>query len=862
MESNGDISQLKIDDINLTSDSHDDVAVDMKGDPNIIIPIGNWANVTREPNTVYRSIYSPKLVGPIDSDSPLDTSNTSVDLLSSSNSSTANLISASSIEVPTAATSTATTTTTKEQLDNIKQQQENNKDKQDSKQDKQKQQQLHHQHQHDKLSVSSPANPTPHEGINKEINSGAGYKVNNSSYHGYRHNFNHSGYSLYTVNHNGETTTTRQPATSYVPYSPSTHSANSSSYSPSPSPASNISSYLYIDTARSTPSDTTTASDSLSSSEGYMYADSNHSSSSYLAYTTNNTEPIDIDVPLDHNTPKVNIWKEEERCQREDGQDYTWNEKFQYIMDLPEAEDKYKYLSIVANDFVYCANTFGKIIISERNLPEDQKTIKPLSLGGVAGGHKYKCQDIIFKFVVDVEIAPGLWMYGDTSRSDEKAQKSAGHELKGLNHFMEHSNGLIRFPLMAIIDYRGYRLLAISNLPITKKSIVYGSNDGGKTIHNSDPIIEKEMERLAAIMNTKGHMVGLTSPKLMYGPGDLEIHKGTDGRYYMLDFARAFPPEYPAHIHGKVGREIFYSMLRPELILKSDVPLSPDAFSGWQTGKDEDDSNQEVIEMTSKYHKTIIPECASYIQKALEEDTVCEASDDFFDSMFLKDLKRFVNCNSYNAYQQKSFELLRMVNLLHGRGINIRYLGAICQLLKDRTFKSILFTELVARVWKKLILAKLREKMDQTNRPSDEPKVIVAEVFDLLLNVQRSCEFKTFWSSSTPGNFKFAALRAFPNCLNKSERCNDGFTADFRSKEALDATKGAACRVDSLGGNGSRETDDGSTFDANVHQGHPTKSRFLHPKVDAFQSGTGELPAHQEGYQYAATLLVTQPDRS
>ena len=37
-------------------------------------------------------------------------------------------------------------------------------------------------------------------------------------------------------------------------------------------------------------------------------------------------------------------------------------------------------------DFVYCAETYGRIIISEHCLPNDRRTIKPISIGGIAGG--------------------------------------------------------------------------------------------------------------------------------------------------------------------------------------------------------------------------------------------------------------------------------------------------------------------------------------------------------------------------------------------------------------------------------------------------------------------------------------------
>eukprot|EP01133_Synstelium_polycarpum_P003664 gene3664-4217_t len=513
---------------------------------------------------------------------------------------------------------------------------------------------------------------------------------------------------------------------------------------------------------------------SAQESTTYSAAYSTHSSS-YLAYSITPTSGKSSKEATEHGTPCVDVFSDHSiPCSMSlipKEESHSWNGRFQYLLDRPESEEKYRLLSVVANDFVYCANTLGKIIISELNLPDESKTILPLGLGGVAGGFKYKCHDIIFKFVVDTEIAEGVWMYGESKRCDEKAQKSAGHELKGLNHYLEHSKGgVIRFPLMAIIDYRGYRLLAISNLPIGKNTIVYGSCDGGRTVHNSDPVVNEEMKRLASILNIKGHLVGLNSPPtLVYAPGDIEVHKGLDNRYYMIDFARAFPPEYPAFLKGKVGREIFYSMLRPELVTTSPVPLSPDAFSGWQSGKDEDESNKEVMDMTASLHTEVIPEFIRFIDTAMdadEETTVDGVTTNEASGTFIKEFRAKFGKSDYS---KKTFELVRMINFIHSRGINLRYLGMICQRIRHRELRMSMLTEVVARVWKKIIRSRLREKMSNTNRPSEEPKQVIAEVFDILLNYQVKQKYTIFWSDTQPGSFKYAALRAFPRCLTPSE---------------------------------------------------------------------------------------------
>lgn len=54
----------------------------------------------------------------------------------------------------------------------------------------------------------------------------------------------------------------------------------------------------------------------------------------------------------------------------------------------------------LAQDFIYAASSYAKIIISEYYLPYQFKTIKPVQIGGVLGGQKYIVHNILFKFAV------------------------------------------------------------------------------------------------------------------------------------------------------------------------------------------------------------------------------------------------------------------------------------------------------------------------------------------------------------------------------------------------------------------------------------------------------------------------------
>jgi hypothetical protein len=56
---------------------------------------------------------------------------------------------------------------------------------------------------------------------------------------------------------------------------------------------------------------------------------------------------------------------------------------------------------------------------------------------------------------------------------------------------------------MALIDYRGWRLQAVSVLPIDSDSLVYGSADGGRCVQKRDPKINAMMQEAGRQLNLK-----------------------------------------------------------------------------------------------------------------------------------------------------------------------------------------------------------------------------------------------------------------------------------------------------------------------------------------------------------------------
>lgn len=82
---------------------------------------------------------------------------------------------------------------------------------------------------------------------------------------------------------------------------------------------------------------------------------------------------------------------------------------------------------MLAQQFQEAAVSYGRLIISERPLPPEMRSIQPVDIGGVAGGDKYVHNGILFKFAADPKVAEvkgkPVYLYGGSVPSEESAIK-------------------------------------------------------------------------------------------------------------------------------------------------------------------------------------------------------------------------------------------------------------------------------------------------------------------------------------------------------------------------------------------------------------------------------------------------------
>ncbi|KAL6058241.1 Histidine kinase A [Balamuthia mandrillaris] len=353
----------------------------------------------------------------------------------------------------------------------------------------------------------------------------------------------------------------------------------------------------------------------------------------------------------------------------------------------------------------------------------------------------------------------GCWMYGNHYPNDAAAMKAAGHELRSLARIVDSGNTVkegVCVPLMTLIDYRGYRLAAMSVVPVSHETICYGSADGGVTVHADYGVSNRKFGNIFSRLNLKAHRVNNLT---LHACGDIEGHLGADDHLYLLDYARLYPPECnkvrARYFPLKEPRAIFYKLLRPELVAANSVPLCSDAFSGFlKRDPNAEQHGLEVHQATETLVSGIIPLFASELY-----DLSLQDRERYYSSQ--TDRRNPDECGL--SVRLLHSRLLHVLQRMHSLGINMRYLGLVRGCLRElqqrpryrqpgcslciQDYEAMLFTEMAARVCKDYIRALLREKMKELKVPSEEPyRQLVLDLFNLFSGMSKHSE--NFWLST------------------------------------------------------------------------------------------------------------------
>jgi hypothetical protein len=194
-----------------------------------------------------------------------------------------------------------------------------------------------------------------------------------------------------------------------------------------------------------------------------------------------------------------------------------WTEDLRDILRSEGSEKRrVKRLYALVQDFRSTSSAIGRAIIVDRTRPPSARRFAPVHGRGVAGGEKYLVTrpgapgGIFFKFARDSH-----GVYG----GDDSAGKAAKHELHAFQTIASMIAtgtmelwGDFEFPLLSTVDFLGQRLLAVSLLPISSSSLVYGSQDAGRHVHAIDAAVNSAVRSVCESLNLAAHNVTVGAP--------------------------------------------------------------------------------------------------------------------------------------------------------------------------------------------------------------------------------------------------------------------------------------------------------------------------------------------------------------
>lgn len=140
---------------------------------------------------------------------------------------------------------------------------------------------------------------------------------------------------------------------------------------------------------------------------------------------------------------------------------------------------------------------------------------------------------------------------------------------------METKLAPLCLPLQTLVDFMGRRLVAVLLLPIGSETLVVGTADGGQTSQgnfclffiSSNLHLTARDYKLIEMMNQIGKKLNLAEHMAGHGPtflpADAEGHIGEDGRRYLVDLSRVFPPSFSRP--SKMNPTNLYQLFRPEV---------------------------------------------------------------------------------------------------------------------------------------------------------------------------------------------------------------------------------------------------------------------------------------------------------
>jgi len=208
-----------------------------------------------------------------------------------------------------------------------------------------------------------------------------------------------------------------------------------------------------------------------------------------------------------------------------------WNGELQRLYDKPvfnphEIKEANNEKDKLLQDFASFSAAVAQELVAQLSKPRAQWKIQPLREQlGFAGGEKFIVGQLFCKFARDDKN-----IYG----SNELAIKMAKNEIRNANAVLQLGIFQLHFSLTACHRVQGHAVVTTAIIPIDpRQSLVYGSNDGGRSIVRRNTVMIDLVERVASSLGLLSHALRGHKPEMKLSIGaDCEGHVSSeDGRH-------------------------------------------------------------------------------------------------------------------------------------------------------------------------------------------------------------------------------------------------------------------------------------------------------------------------------------------
>ena len=389
---------------------------------------------------------------------------------------------------------------------------------------------------------------------------------------------------------------------------------------------------------------------------------------------------------------------------------------------------------------------WARVIVEEYSLPCSLKSVRPVREEAEREKQQFVMEGIGFSFAQAGEEDEERGLQQDEQQqdaadlsisaarlADQLAYKQATHELHALSALQAAAlpAGLC-LPLMATVDYIGFRVKAVATLPVYDSSPrLWGRSAAAPHSLANEPSAAAALSSVASQLNlaaplsqslqihagSSGDRLYLSGGLSSLYPVDLDVkYASSHGRLELCWQSKVFRREFVSNYTQQLSSDVYATTSRRMMQQAAQAAAgraeADDEEEEEEAEDDEEEAEARAAEASKFLQETIIPRFIKQLDR-LTGGSVADVPDSAAAALTSSSSPSsspvfpVFSCSGacYLSVLVDGGDLCR---LLHAHGINLRYLGRVAELSKQAYVRQLCAVEMVARTCKTLLAQNLR----------------------------------------------------------------------------------------------------------------------------------------------------------